>query len=260
MLPNTRTLMLAAVGAIASSAAAHAAGDPTGIWIDHNNRAAVEISPCADGNGLCGYVVHIIQQQYASRCGLQILFNVTPNGGGRIYSPDRGKKYSVELTRLSDDKLKVVGNAGSFFSKTYTWKRAPDTVARCGETTAAAPAPETPAKAVETAAASPEPARDADREPASTRSLGAPSGAMALMGAPKKRRVAEAKPETLTDASPAPAEPITPEPVAAKAPEKTAATAPAPREEVEEESSAPERKCKFKIPYVGRVISVPCRD
>lgn len=259
MLPNTRTLMLAAVGAIASSAAAHAAGDPTGIWIDHNNRAAVEIAPCANGNGLCGYVVHIIQQQYADRCGMQILFNVTPDGGGRIYSPDRGKKYSVELTRLSDDKLKVVGNAGSFFSKTYTWKRAADSVARCGETTASAPtpAPEKPAKTIETAAATPEPAHEPEREPASTRSLGAPSGAMALMGAPKKRRVAEAKLETMTDASPAPAEPVTREPAVAKTPEKTAA-APAPVEE--EETVAPERKCKFKIPYVGRVISVPCRD
>ena len=128
MYHTIRTLTLAAAGILVGSAA-HAAGDPSGIWFDHNGRGAVEIAPCASGNGMCGYVVHIKEAKNAKRCGMQILGNVTQSGGGWIYSPDRGKKYSVELTRLSDDKLRVVGNAGSFFSKTYTWNRAPDDVA-----------------------------------------------------------------------------------------------------------------------------------
>ena len=129
----------AAAAALLWSASAQAATDPTGIWFDHNGRGAVEIKPCASGKGVCGYVVNVKDPANASRCGLQILGEVTPGGGGWIYSPERKSKYDVELTRLSDDKLRVVGNAGSrFFSRTFTWNRAPDDIARCGETTAAA--------------------------------------------------------------------------------------------------------------------------
>jgi uncharacterized protein (DUF2147 family) len=259
MLLNPRTVTLAAAGMIIWSAGADAATDASGIWYDHNGRGAVEIAPCASGKGLCGYVVHIKDAKNASRCGTQILGNVTPNGGGWIYSPDRGKKYSVELTRLSDDKLRVVGNAGSFFSKTFTWKRAPDDVARCGETTAAAPTPAKPAE-TKTAAVETAPASEKVAAPSKTRSLGssASSASMALMGAPKKSEVkpvaapAEAVPET-----PAP---VTKEAVPAKAEPATAKTADAPAPVEDTEEFVPERKCKFKIPYVGRVISVPCRD
>jgi hypothetical protein len=82
---------------------------------------------------------------------------------------------------------------------------------------------------------------------------------MALIGAPKKRRVAEVTPVA------APAETATvPAPTVAK--EKPPATAETEPEQTasapveDEESFVPERKCKFKIPYVGRVIEVPCRD
>jgi uncharacterized protein (DUF2147 family) len=255
---NTRTLTLAAAGIVIWSLPSHAATDATGIWYDHNGRGAVEIAPCGSGKGLCGYVIHIKDEKNASRCGTQILGNVTPSGGGWIYSPDRGRKYSVELTRLSDDKLRVVGNAGSLFSKTFTWKRAPDDVARCGETTAAAPS-----KPAETTAAAVEPqtVRETAVEPSTTRSLGASSASMALIGSPKKQKrtevvpvaapadaTAEATPAVTKEAAPAKADP---------APAKTA-DAPAPVEDTEE--FVPERKCKYKIPYVGRVISVPCRD
>ncbi len=255
MLLNPRTLTLAAAGLIIWAAPSHAASDPTGIWFDHNGRGAVEIAPCASGNGLCGYVVHIKDPKNNGRCGTQILGNVTPGGGGWIYSPDRGKKYSVELTRLSDDKLRVVGNAGSFFSKTFTWNRAPDDVARCGETTAAAPAKPAETK---TAAAESVTATDAAPEP-SAKTVGASNASLALMGAPKKQKRAVVQTAAKSEEAAAPEPAVVKEPAPAKtatAPVKTA-EAKAP---VEEESFVPERKCKFKIPYVGRVISVPCRD
>ncbi len=257
MFLSIRTVTLAAAGLIIWTSGSEAATtDPTGIWFDHNGRGAVEIAPCASGKGFCGYVVHIKEAKNAKRCGMQILGNVTSNGGGWIYSPERGKKYSVELTRLNDDKLRVVGNAGSFFSKTFTWNRAPDDVARCGEETAAAPA-----KPVETKkeASAPAAASAPEEQSADPSVIGAPSGAMALIGAPKKKRVAvvEAAPATATDAEPAPA--VTKEAPAATetAPAQTAA---APARTEDEETFVPERKCKFKIPYVGRVIEVPCRD
>ncbi len=124
------------------------------------------------------------------RCGMQILGNVTDSGGGWIYSPDRGKKYSVELTRLSDDKLKVIGNAGSFFSKTYTWKRAPDDVARCGETTARRSRRSPPKSRRPRSRRKPKPPPPSRPR---TRSLGeAPSNStsasMALIAAPKRQQ------------------------------------------------------------------------
>jgi uncharacterized protein (DUF2147 family) len=261
MFVSIRTLTLAAAGAIIWSGGVRAASDPTGIWFDHNGRGAVEIAPCASGKGLCGYVVHIKDAKNAKRCGLQILGNVTSGGGGWIYSPERGKKYSVALTRLSDDQLRVVGNAGSFFSKTFTWMRAPDDVARCGETTAAAPQPTKPVES-KTAAADSAPASPTASEPTATRSLGASSASVALMGAPKmvapKKQVAAASPEPIAVPAPVPAFRDAAPAKTEAAPEQTA-TAPAPAED-ESFDAVPERKCKFKIPYVGRVISVPCRD
>ena len=254
MSASFRTLTLPAAGALVCSAGAHAASDPTGIWFDHNGRGAVEIAPCAGGKGLCGYVIHIKEARNNGRCGLQILGNVTSAGGGWIYSPDRGKKYSVALTRLSDNELRVVGNAGSMFSRTFTWTRAPDDVARCGETTAAAPVKpaETKTAAVEPAPA-PAPVRETAPAPAATRTIGASSASLALMGAPKKQVVVAA---TEAVAAPPAAEtaPATKEAKAART-----AAAPVPAED-ETFDAGPERKCKFKIPYVGRVISVPCRD
>ena len=246
MFPSIRTLTLAAAGALIwTSGSEAAARDATGIWFDHNGRGAVEIAPCAGGSGLCGYVVHIADAANAKRCGMQILGNVTPDGGGWIYSPDRGRKYSVALSRLSDDKLRVVGNAGSFFSKTFTWKRAPDGIARCGEERAAVPA-----KPAETAKADAPAAPTSPQQAAATTEVftGAPSASLALIGAPKRRAAAEAAPVSAASARPVATEKAAPAPAIAAQPV------------ADVESVVPERKCKFKIPYVGRVISVPCRD
>lgn len=237
------------------STPADAASDPTGIWFDHNGRGAVEIKSCADGNGLCGYVVHVKEQRHADRCGLQILGHVTPDGGGWIYSPDRGRKYDVALKRLTDDKLRVVANAGSsFFSRTFTWNRAPDGIARCGETTAQAPKPE--AKPVTAEAKAEAPRAEAPHEDARS---AATSGSAALLAAKpiaRRKEAAETKSQPKADMKVAANTPAT-APKAAKAAEKqstkTVSTA-------DEGPADTKRKCTFRIPYVGRTISIPCRN
>jgi len=263
MLLNTRTLSVAAAAAgLFWSAAAEAASDPTGIWLDQNGKGAVEISPCAGGAGFCGYVVNVKDPKNESRCGLQILGNVTSDGGGWIYSPDRGKKYSVELTRLSDDKLRVVGNAGHFFTKTFTWNRAPDDLARCGGGTAPArtEAMSTEPAKIETrtAAASSSPAAEPARaDPVVLH--GASSASVALLAMPRvEKRVVV--PAAVTSETP-PAQAAAPAPASktsARSEAKKGASTPAAA--AEDSSFEPERECKYRIPYINKVIKVPCRD
>ena len=69
--------------------------------------------------------------------------------GGWIIDPDKdpNKKYDVEITPLSDQKLKVMGYAGmKFLSETMTWTRAPADLKKCGDDAAKPggdPAPKT---------------------------------------------------------------------------------------------------------------------
>jgi hypothetical protein len=118
-------------------ASASAASDPTGIWINDTGRGAIEIKQC--GNALCGNVVWVKNAADAKGCGKQIIGNVAPVGGGRwdngwIYSPERGRKYNVELKPLADGTLRVTGYAGlRFLSKTMIWTRAPADLQLCGQ-------------------------------------------------------------------------------------------------------------------------------
>jgi uncharacterized protein (DUF2147 family) len=247
---HTPSAVFAALtAALLWSASAEAATDPTGIWFDHNGRGAVEIKQCASGNGLCGHVVNVTDPANASRCGLQILGEVTPSGGGWIYSPERKRKYDVELTRLSDDKLRVVGNAGSrFFSRTFTWSRAPDDIVRCSETTAAAPAAEAQPEA--------KPAITTTAPAAKAVTTGAATGSAALVATSPAKSIAEPAPvnaETKTVAPVTAAKPAT-------ANTKTAAASDTGAETSDGASdTGSKRKCKYKIPYIGRTVSVPCR-
>jgi uncharacterized protein (DUF2147 family) len=141
---------------------ASAASSPTGIWLDDTGRGAVEIKPC--GDALCGNVVWVKASTDASGCGKQIIGGVTPAGSGSwdngwIYSPERGRKYNVELTPMANGNLKVVGYAGmKFLSKTMIWKPAPQDLQLCGqekkpEITASTTPPATPSAAEATPAA-----------------------------------------------------------------------------------------------------------
>jgi len=119
---------------------ASAASDPTGIWMNDTGRGAIEIKHC--GDALCGNVVWVRNAADANGCGKQIIGNVAPVGGGHwdngwIYSPEKGRKFSVELTPLDNGTLRVTGYAGfKFLSKTMIWTRAPQNLQLCGQTEA----------------------------------------------------------------------------------------------------------------------------
>ena len=111
------------------------ASGPTGVWIDHTGRGAVEITECA--GRLCGRIVWLKDTGHKSVCGTQVIGNAKPVGkdtwdGGWIYDPDQNAKYSVELRTIGADKLRVMGYMGSkLFSETFIWKRPTADLKRC---------------------------------------------------------------------------------------------------------------------------------
>ena len=137
-------LMRSLIGAIVVGGAtcgAAAGSSPIGVWIDHTGRGGVEITEC--GGKLCGHLVWFKDGKHSKEgCNFQIIGNVKPMGsnrwdGGWIIDPDKDpkKKYDVEITAVSDQKLKVMGYAGmKFLSETMTWTRAPADLKKCSET------------------------------------------------------------------------------------------------------------------------------
>ena len=124
--------ILATLGGGAASAA-----EPTGLWYDHTGRGAVEITRC--GDGLCGRLVWLKDPEHAKQvCGIQIIGDVKPMAdgtwdGGWIFDPERDSKFSVELTPVSPQQLKVMGYMGTkWLSETMMWTRAPANLKRCG--------------------------------------------------------------------------------------------------------------------------------
>jgi uncharacterized protein (DUF2147 family) len=151
-----------AVLTIAASGNASASPDPTGIWINDTGRGAIEIKHC--GDALCGNVVWVKNEADMNGCGKQIIGNVSPVGNGRwdngwIYSPERGRKYNVEITPLKDGKLRVTGYAGlKFLSKTMIWTRAPEDLKLCTDTVAKAEPPQAASPKSATESSTPAPA------------------------------------------------------------------------------------------------------
>ncbi|MEQ8822908.1 MAG: DUF2147 domain-containing protein [Filomicrobium sp.] len=281
MSVTTRVIQAATVGlTVFAATSVQAASDPRGIWFDHNGRGAVEIADCENGRGLCGYVVHVKKQKYASRCGLQILGNVTSKGGGWIYSPSRGRKFTVRIKRLSDNNLRVVGNASSrFFSKTFTWKRAPEDLQLCGKYASRNNAPE---KSTSEAVVEEKPVKRTERRASKVERDPLISD---FVSNPKPRRYnkskrdIEAEEEAELERNATADEEVRSNDRQAKReddqewgmePEGGSEDGPVENEVTEvldtlidranEYTGKLERKCKFRIPYVDRVIMIPCRD
>ncbi len=138
---------------------ASAAASPLGVWMDDKGRGAVQISEC--GSTLCGKVVWVKSAADQKGCGVKILGDVKPAGGGAwdygwIYSPDHGRRFDVALTPVGSDRLRVTGYAGiKLFGESRMWSRAPADLKRCDKTEAAAAPSREPAP-TRTARATPE--------------------------------------------------------------------------------------------------------
>jgi uncharacterized protein (DUF2147 family) len=145
--------LIGAVAIVGATCGAAAAASPVGVWIDQTGRGGVEITDCGGGK-LCGHLVWFKDSKHAKDgCNFQIIGNVKPMGGNRwdggwIVDPDKDpkKKYDVEITLISDQKLKVMGYAGmKFLSETMIWTRAPADLKKCGASPSEARADPAPA-------------------------------------------------------------------------------------------------------------------
>ncbi len=137
MIAHVKRLARAAAlfAATVATTTPSAAGEATGIWLDHTGRGAVEITNC--GGALCGRIVWLKDAANGKACGTQVIGNVKAVAAGKwdkgwIYDPDDDARYSVEITSVSSDRLKVMGYLGSkMLSETMTWRRAPADLKRC---------------------------------------------------------------------------------------------------------------------------------
>src|SRR5262245_21089755 len=87
-----------------------AASGPTGVWIDHTGRGAVEITECA--GALCGRIVWLKDTGHKGVCGTQVIGDTKRMAsgtwdGGWIYDPEKNARYSVELKLIGADQLRV---------------------------------------------------------------------------------------------------------------------------------------------------------
>jgi uncharacterized protein (DUF2147 family) len=234
---------------VLASGSASAASDPTGVWVNDTGRGAIEIKQC--GDGLCGHVVWVKDPADTKGCGRQIIGDATPAGSGTwdngwIYSPEKKKKYDVELKPLSDGNLRVTGYAGTkLFSKKMIWTPAPADLVRCGTQQAAAqPAP------VPAAEAAPAPATG------STKAASVEELKLRAKTAPAEQKTAAATPEApAAETKSAPAAPAAKSEPAPTEPEQEVAS-----EDSEEGGLAdklgefikkgPDGKCKLDLPWV----------
>lgn len=207
------------------------ANSPHGVWLDHNGRAAIEISDCS--GKLCGKLVWFKDAgNNAKACGLQIIGDVPRSGarwdGGWILDPEKDSKYDVEITPLPNDKLKVMGYAGmKMLSETYTWTRASPDLQRCDKT-----------------AARPDPGPSTNPGPGTGPGPGPSAAPKTDSGIPFTPPGEPAKPRTVPGPGPSTGDNTPPTPPPGQSPQRKTA----------------KKNCTFEVPGVNIKVTVPCDD
>ena len=151
-----------------------------GVWINHTGKGAVEIRPCgtsgASANRLCGFIVWLKEPNKKSGepltdghnpdgakrrrtiCGLPVLGSLQRVSGswdnGWVYDPEQGSQFDAAIQLASRDRLVLTGYKGvKFFSKSFTWRRAPADLPRCDQPREARATPSDARTTAKTAAA-----------------------------------------------------------------------------------------------------------
>jgi len=135
----------------------------SGVWINHTGKGAVEIRPCATSgpgaNRLCGFIVWLKEpndkkgepltdgynpdpaKRKRTICGLPVLGSLqrVRDGwdNGWVYDPEKGAQFDAAIV-AGRERLVLTGYKGvKFFSKSFTWRRAPPDLPRCDRPTEA---------------------------------------------------------------------------------------------------------------------------
>ena len=137
-------IYLASLLALVMSAGVALADDPQGVWPTHKGSAKVKIAPC--GAALCSKIVWLreskgkdggpVKDQLNPNPRLQsrpVIGLVTFSGlkkqsdkkwSGKIYNPEDGKTYLVQLNVVQDGVIHVNGcRAGTMECGQRVWKR-----------------------------------------------------------------------------------------------------------------------------------------
>ena len=146
---------LIALGALAHPSPAAAAEDIAGLWLTDDGQAVIDIRPCGDQR--CGRIAWMKNPKgddgkppidrnnpdpgLRSRpiCGLSIISGLKPQtdgtwGQGRVYDPETGKTYDMEIRRETSETVKATGYIGfNLLGRTMEWRRAPKNLGSCQE-------------------------------------------------------------------------------------------------------------------------------
>jgi uncharacterized protein (DUF2147 family) len=168
--PKTRASQALASLVLTLSAGAASAAPPleTGVWINHTGKGAVEIRPCgqtgASAKALCGFIVWLKEpnkkngepltdgynpdpvKRKRTICGLPVLGSLqrVSEGwdNGWVYDPEQGAQFDAAIV-AGKTQLLLTGYKGvKFFSKQFTWRRAPADLPRCDQAKQAHAAPQ----------------------------------------------------------------------------------------------------------------------
>lgn len=110
-------------------------GTPVGSWLTEDRDAVIAIEPCRAA--LCGSIVGMRLQpqepiptdyQGRSQCGLRIIHDALPSGGGtwsaRIVDPRDGTAYRARIHLDRENRLHLRGYIGiPLLGRTQVWTR-----------------------------------------------------------------------------------------------------------------------------------------
>ncbi|MGO8739194.1 DUF2147 domain-containing protein [Rhodoblastus sp.] len=118
--------IVVAMAAIAISASAAWAGDPSGVWLRADGKTKVRFSHC--GVALCGVVVWLRDKDSPAHIGQRVFWGMKPSGDnqwrGSAFNPDDGHTYSGKMS-LSGGALNTAGCVlGGLICKSFDWSRA----------------------------------------------------------------------------------------------------------------------------------------
>jgi len=146
-LGNALLGLLAGALVLAGLSNTASAADTKGLWLTQDKDAVLTIDNC--GDQICGRIIWLKDavdgnglpnldknnpdpaKRTQPICGLVILSELKPSSPdiweGYIYNPEDGRTYSVNVTALSDNALKIRGYIGlSIFGGSQIWTRVND--------------------------------------------------------------------------------------------------------------------------------------